>query len=410
MWRDKFVFLAREKTVWCKEHFGLCQSIEFLLSLRLIFEKIIIELTIMRKTILQGISCILFLSTILVGCIKKEVPNAEADILAVDVKGVNLLREVQISNNSVILQVNAWEDLSNLELTFTLTEGATISPLGDTPLSFSTPAKYVVTSEDGKWSKEYSLIIQSPNSLVTKYSFEAIRVHDDKYHVFSISDEDGKVLEWQSPNLGFLMGNPFAKPEEYPVCQSADGFEGKCAKLTTLSTGDLGAMFGMPLATGSLFMGNLDTGNLLGNPLASTQFGIPVDKKPLAITGYYKYQPGQKFTNKENKVVEGKQDIFDIYAIFYEVTDDVESLDGTNSLIHPNIISIARLSNPIPSEDWTRFEIEFKTVEGKAIDPAKLAKNGYNFSIVLSSSRDGAKFEGAVGSTLFVDELEVFFE
>lgn len=364
----------------------------------------------MKKSIVLGVSIFLFLSATLLGCIKKEAPNAEADILGVDVKVVTLLRESQISNNSIVLMVNAWEDISKAELSFTLTEGATVSLLSDSPLSFSTPSKYLVTSEDGRWTKEYSVFVQSPSSLVNKYSFEDVRLHDDKYQVFMISTEDNNSLEWQSPNLGFLMGNPMAKPEEYPVCQSLSGFVGNCAKLTTLSTGELGAMFGMPLATGSLFMGNLDPSNLIVNPLASTQFGIPVNKKPLAITGYYKYQPGEKFTNRENKVVEGKQDTFDIYAIFYEVSDEVKFLDGTNSLNHPNIVSIARLANPQPSNEWVRFKVEFELQNGKTIDPAKLANNGYNFSIVLSSSRDGAKFEGAVGSTLYVDELEVFFE
>ena len=35
---------------------------------------------------------------------------------------------------------------------------------------------------------------------------------------------------------------------------------------------------------------------------------------------------------------------------------------------------------------------------------------GYNLSLVFSSSKEGAQFEGAVGSTLYVDEVELMFE
>ena len=49
-------------------------------------------------------------------------------------------------------------------------------------------------------------------------------------------------------------------------------------------------------------------------------------------------------------------------------------------------------------------------MNGKTIDPKKLAEGGYSFAIIMSSSKDGAKFEGAIGSTLYVDELQLFCE
>ena len=41
------------------------------------------------------------------------------------------------------------------------------------------------------------------------------------------------------------------------------------------------------------------------------------------------------------------------------------------------------------------------------IDDTKLQNGKYKLGIVLSSSVDGAYFRGAVGSTLYVDELEL---
>ena len=46
-------------------------------------------------------------------------------------------------------------------------------------------------------------------------------------------------------------------------------------------------------------------------------------------------------------------------------------------------------------------------MNGKTFDEARLAQNGYAIAIVATSSRQGAYFEGAVGSVLYVDELHI---
>ena len=44
---------------------------------------------------------------------------------------------------------------------------------------------------------------------------------------------------------------------------------------------------------------------------------------------------------------------------------------------------------------------------GKSIDSDKLEKGIYKLAIVFSSSVDGGKFEGAVGSTLYIDKVVI---
>ena len=51
-----------------------------------------------------------------------------------------------------------------------------------------------------------------------------------------------------------------------------------------------------------------------------------------------------------------------------------------------------------------------KVNPGKEINKSKLQDGKYKLSIVLSSSVEGAYFKGAVGSTLYVDELELISE
>ena len=46
-------------------------------------------------------------------------------------------------------------------------------------------------------------------------------------------------------------------------------------------------------------------------------------------------------------------------------------------------------------------------MEGKTFSTERLRSGGYALTIVMSSSREGAFFRGAVGSTLCVDNLKI---
>ena len=129
------------------------------------------------------------------------------------------------------------------------------------------------------------------------------------------------------------------------------------------------------------------------------------------MRGYYKFKAGYVYTDA-GTVQKDKKDRFDIYAILYEADDNSFMLDGGSSLNSNKLVSIARFSEEDAKETdtWTAFDLPFKAVNGKSIDATKLQNGKYKLSIVLSSSVDGAYFKGAVGSTLYVDELELISE
>ena len=87
-------------------------------------------------------------------------------------------------------------------------------------------------------------------------------------------------------------------------------------------------------------------------------------------------------------------------------------LDGSNSLTSENIVAKAQISeeDAVETDEWTAFELPFEPMNGKEINKSKLQNCKYKLSIVLSSSVEGAYFKGAVGSTLYVDELELISE
>lgn len=360
------------------------------------------------KNLLAGILLCLAAAS----CIRNEAPNAEADIESCRVLADVLLSAPIIENDRITLMIKPYIDedlLTRLQLDFDLTPGATIDPPGGTVRDFSSPQKYIVTSEDGKWKKEYTITC-SVHGIQTEYHFENFNLDKNgRYYEFyeMIPESPDPQTIWASGNSGFALVSESAKPEDYPTAPYEHGKEGHCAKLTTRLTGPLGTALDMPIAPGNLFIGKFNALTALTNALKATRFGRPFQFVPTYLTGYYQYKAGEIFTDAELNVLPDRTDIFDIYAIMYETDDKTTYLDGNNSLTSSNLIAIARFdpADKKEADEWTHFSLPFEYLPGKTIDPDKLKNGLYNISVIFSSSADGATFEGAVGSTLLVDEV-----
>ncbi len=369
----------------------------------------------MRKT-KYLIAIVLSMLLMLNACIKEEALNKEADILSIIIDQEVLKREPIVGNNEVVCYVKTGTSLTTLSPSFTLSEGARIEPPNGTERDFTTAQTYTVYSEDGQWYKDYTVSFISTD-ISRKYHFDNCVTKNKKYQeLYEVDEKGNKNMIWASGNAGFSIIAGNKPPADYPTSMAEEGYVSHSAKLVTRSTGALGSMFGSPLAAGNLFMGEfvLD----ISNPLKSTHFGIPVKHTPLMLKGHYKYQSGEEFkryTDEKGKPIpEGevldRKDSCDIYAVFYETDENTPYLDGTNILSHPSIISLAQLNRGNEVEDWTIFEIPFTKKEGKIIDREKLKEGGYNLAIVFSSSKEGSVFNGAIGSTLFIDEVELILE
>ena len=375
---------------------------------------------------LMQVLTVLFSAVWLSSCIENEPLNAECDIVSASLPEGLLVRPAEIVDrkdvHSVTFIVKNFVDVTALAPEFEITPGATIYPASGTVRDFSEEQEYTVTSEDGQWSKTYTVIAKHDDPIALKYSFENVNEVDansqggkcDEFVELSPTDPNVVNMVWASGNLGFGLTNGNKGPDTYPTYQADNGVVGRCAGLVTRSTGTFGAMVGMPLAAGNLFIGKFDMTNAVNKPLEATQFGTSFYYVPISLRGYYCYTPGEKFMELVNrKLVEvpGRTDECDIYAVFYERTADMEYLDGTNVLSddNPNIIAVARLDDVQRqgTADWTHFEVEFKYRPGKTLDPEKLEDGVYALTVVMTSSIEGAKFSGAIGSALFVDELEV---
>lgn len=373
---------------------------------------------------LKNLLACLFLSTIVISCIKDEAPNSEADIETCTLPGDVLNRDAIIENEKVTLIVKKGTDITALAPQFTLTPGATITPASGSTLNFTSPQTYVVTSEDKKWKKTYQIEATSSGFTTNRYHFENARFFSDdtskkKYQIFYETDQYGREnMTWASGNPGFALTGVKGDYTAYPTYQSDNGRSGNCLGLTTRRTGSLGNLVNMPLASGNLFIGMFDVMNALTNALTSTQFGAQFERVPTYLKGYYKYKAGDMFyvvdKSRDDKLrpVPGEKDIFDIYAVLYESTESLPLLDGTNILDESTetVLAVARIDNAKETDEWTEFYLPFVFREGKTVDPAKLAAGKYNLTIVFASSIRGNYFEGAPGSTLLIDEVELGYE
>ncbi len=358
-----------------------------------------------------------------VSCIKEEAPNAEADIVSCTLPGDVLNREPVIENDKVTLILKKGTDRTALAPEFTLTPGAVIAPASGTVRDFTSPQYYEVLSEDGCWRKTYKVESTTSGLTTSTFRFENVRMDSNgKYQIFYETDAAGaEIWAWSSGNPGFALTGAGSSHTDYPTYQSDNGYkESKCLALTTRKTGSFGAMMGMPIASGNLFIGTFDVLNALKEPLSATKFGMPFDYIPTSLRGYYRYRSGEIFYKKDASAADGmkpvpdKQDQFNIYAIYYESTDDMKTVDGTNALSedNPNVLAVAQIDpdKAVESDKWTPFEIDFVFRAGKRVDADKLKAGKYSLAIVFASSLHGDRFEGAPGSTLYVDEVTLEYK
>ena len=362
-------------------------------------------------------------------CIQDEAPNAECDIVSVDTtqtwfrnnKGI-LTGEFKVNNDNVVFTLTKDANFNTIEINhdsiikaFTLTPGARIKKNNMEINKNGIFLYYTVHSEDGLWKKVYTVkfIKVPPLDIDHLFGFENIEtnIFDNWYEI----NTDGIRSDiWASGNMGFKLSGEASTAEDYPTISSEKGFIGRCVKLTTRSTGDFGINTKKPIAAGSIFIGEFNSGSAVLFPLKATRFGkqiLPENAKPKALTGYYKYTPGETVIDKYMNQIEGRRDACSIYSVLFEVDpENFVPLDGSNITSSDRIVLIAEMQNPDEPTEWTKFEIPFESRNGKEFDYEKLANNEYAITVVASSSKDGAFFEGAIGSTLYIDELKIEWE
>lgn len=374
-----------------------------------------------------------FCALLATSCIKDEPLNSECDIEVCKVHHeasdtiFYALSDTLQKISSVDTVINFYtrsrinpQDLSQVRVTFDLTPGATITPASGSVQDFSQGGVvYTVVSEDKLWSRTYKVRFLPRAVLNPDFDFENVELEQprERFYIWFAYDQNQKRQDlWATGNSGFALSRSSAKPHEYPSVMLEQGVSGKGVKLETCSTGAFGAMVNMRIAAGNLFLGSFDTQNALTDAMKATRFGVPVNRKPVRFTGYYKFQPGEKFQDRYGIEVPGRVDAPDAYAVLYKNTDEnglPVTLYGDDVLTHKNIVAIARVpefkvTGISDTSNWEYFDLplEYK----QELDMVRLSNLGYNLAVVFTSSIEGATFCGAVGSTLLIDESAIIYE
>ena len=358
-------------------------------------------------------------------CFKDEPLNAECDIeqayvhtddpteifFAASDTLVNVLSDA----DDIVFEIKEGVDVSAMAPIFNLTEGATVEPASGSVHDFSggRTVVYTVTSQDGQWKRAYNVSFKAVYP-VSEYDFENYRLTDNgRHYEWSDLSSTGEWMgNWATGNPGFAISMGSAKPDEFPSTPVADGHSGSAVKLETKSTGLFGELLHMGLAAGNLFIGSFDVTPAISGgtegAMRATLFGRPFDREPLLFTGWYKYKSAGTCVDGDVNEIPGSHDRGDIYAVLYRNHDDKGDafvLHGDDVLTSPQIVALARVPEVTDTDGWTEFSISFDYRE--PIDRQLLAGRGYNLAVVFTSSIEGASFRGAIGSTLYIDEVKV---
>ncbi len=373
---------------------------------------------------------VMTLAAISTSCFKEEPLNAECDIEKAWVHVENLnasfynasdtLINVLSTENKIVFTMRDDADVTALAPQFTITEGATITPANGSVQDFSNgPVTYTVTSQDGKWSRKYTVECNRVARYITEvmnFDFEHFEL-DPNYHQYYIWHNtlpDGTLgNDWASGNLGFRLSKSTALANEFPTTVLEQGYDGHGVLLITRDTGALGLSSGKPIAAGNMFLGKFNIAMaMVNNAMKATEFGIPFTQKPVRLSGYYQYSPSAPFTDKNFVEHPERIDAGDIYSVLYlnhDASGKPLVLYGDNVLSSEQIVAVARVQNVNETNgQWVYFDIPFEY--NSDIDMTLLENRGYSLTIVFSSSIEGASFEGAVGSTLKVDKVRLTCE
>lgn len=319
------------------------------------------------------------------------------------------------SDNTITFKVAEDADISALVPIITVSEGATITPASGVAQDFSggKVVTYTVVSEDYGTTKVYKASVSGSQNVLT-FTFDDWKEvgQGPSLHKEPLPD-DLLASSVQGASLLFLYG-----VEGFPVYQETEDVKsGSAIKLVTMDTSAATNALVPALTAGSVFTGQFNIGLAITDKLASTQFGISYDKKPVTLRGWYKYAPGEKYIDGEGaktpedvEVIEGQIDECAIQAVLYEEQLDSKGknipLNGHDINTSDRRVAVAVLADGTAKADWTKFELPFEMLEGKTYDASKK----YQLAVVCSSSKLGDIFKGAGGSTLLLDELEIIGE
>ena len=308
-------------------------------------------------------------------------------------------------NRTVSVSMNpdtagAW-DLTALVPTIEVSQGATVTPASGSAIDLSNgkSVTFTVVAENGT-ENTYTVSASGSIYFYDFETWEAGTMYDDILNPAGWATCNDAVALIK--NMGALGGITYTG--EYPVRPTDEGVEGKGAIIESVYTTG-GSILGQKIpavTSGTIFLGNFNAFAALTNPMATTEFGILFEDKPLTVTGWLKYTPGTDFYDENGNIID-RQDLGTVNAVLYEVSSEDETLNGENIYTSEAICATGSFETA-GAADFTEFSFDLNYV--KDYDPAKT----YKLAVIFAASKEGNQYRAASGSLMVVDNVSIICE
>lgn len=371
----------------------------------------------------QIIVCFGLLMFLVSSCIKQESLDQEANITLFTIEDEGYLNTLfNEQTNQIYLNIEG--DISKykngiITPKIEVSSNATVSPHSGEPIELKDyMATYTVTAENGG-QKTYTIsVIQD---VPVYQDFERWTQETSNRLTYEVLLDE----TWKNANEGVSMlyypDRPF--PTRSTKEDVRPGSSGSTSLLLETVEGKRSKFLGLmdiPVYAGNMFRGVFSVVNALSDPLGTARFGQPHPVnlgKPVALVAYYKYTSGTPFLSYEGDVKDIKtvvedytrKDRPDVYAVLYKSIKTSDNPDGRltarNIKTSDQIVATAFMEDKTEKTEWTLLETKFTYYEEIDFD-----KYDYGLAVCLSSSENGATYQGAIGSKLLIDEVRIVYE
>lgn len=254
----------------------------------------------------------------------------------------------------------------------------------------------------------------------TEYVFRAVSAEDKETKEVSFTTETAEVLHNMSFDNWYQNGSIWMPnlSADYQVWDSANPGSGKFNITPTTPENTDVAVAGdgkkavkleskkalIVLAAGNIYTGKFGNTDGLG---AYLDWGVPFTSRPLALKGWYKYQPKAiDMVKSPYEDMKGQTDICQIQVLLTDWDKPFTVNTNTGSFVDfendPHIIAYGKLEDNTTSSSYKDFTIE--------LDYRDMTRTPKYIVITACASKYGDYFTGGVGSTLWVDEFEFVYD
>lgn len=336
---------------------------------------------------------------------RDRVENDTARILSMWFDDERIVMQPDVNEYSTTINFYVTDTLADsvqvvLYPKFELTPGSTVFPAAGDSVNFSNGrVKFTVWAEDSIHRTIY--YVYSDKAQALRYDMELWQTwpkgetNNDLTYLTpqeEIWQTGNEALRYWKKQGVYGMQSPYSVEKETQFVNSGEA----AVKISTrYVNGATPALQAGVFYTGEEFEVNPD------EPLKSVRFGTVFETKPLKIKGSYSYTPGTQYY-QNNVLAPEMADTCRISAILYEINDAYETLDSLDIYKDEKIVAIGTFeSGATNATEYTPFEVHMSYIK------SYFFTKKYKLAIIATPSRNGATFEGADGSTLWIDDIEI---